>query len=422
VPAASQQSGGDFGSRFFDDLRNLFGRLQRSELDRAFQGAKPIRCSDLAGQAGEWKEVAFLNDDRKLGDWHFDNLDEVKSNLVAYVFSGNCRGEEGALRVATSYPVTESLEEFRQRKIPFSKVVINDNDPVSVTFDRATGAYTFQLPYVYSERQNGTDIVYTLTPPRKTSSPEPGVAIEFRCKALSDADLTYRFLLCRSRVVTQTNRYQDQTARASLGSAAYYILSDGKEASSSVKLDFGSDVDSSSNDAGSRSNSNPNSDKAGDQQRFPQLAKPPENAWQPAPADARLTYIADDEFRLRFNPQTWATRIDKPQMLADGNLSAFVATSLPARNKEYCVWRAGLPAQVNQLLSAAASETFGYSLSFRKDLQSAMSSIFEIQGDNGIVAGTLQCYFPQSQTPADLTIGRWMSIVGKQIELDVRRR
>ena len=423
VPAPSQQqSGGDFGSRFFDDLRSLFGRLQRSELDRAFQGAKPIRCSDLAGQAGEWKEVAFLNDDRKLGDWHYDKLEDVKKDLVTYVFSGDCRSEEGALRVATSYPVTESLEEFRQGKIPFSKVVINDNDAVSVTFDRTTGAYTFRLPYVYSERQNGTDSVYTLTPPRKTSNPEPGVAIEFRCKALSDADLTYRFLLCRSRVVNQDNRYQEQTARSSLGSSAYYILSDGKEASSTVQLDFGDNRDSTASDAGSGSNSKPYSDKGEDQQRVPPVAKPPENAWQPAPADARLTTIADDEFRVRFNPQTWAGRIDKPQMVAGGSLSALVATSLPARNKEYCLWRPGLPAQANQLLGAAASEAFSYSLGFRKDLQSAMSSIFEIQADIGVVAGTLQCFFPQSQTPADLTIGRWISIVGKQIELDVRRR
>src|SRR5690242_2826597 len=100
VPAPSQQSGGDFrsrgdfGSKFFDDLRSLFGRLQRSELDRAFQGAKPIRCSDLAGQAGEWKEVAFLNDDRKIGEWHYEKLEDVKGDLVAFVFSGNCRGEE----------------------------------------------------------------------------------------------------------------------------------------------------------------------------------------------------------------------------------------------------------------------------------------------------------------------------------------
>src|SRR5262249_8258526 len=51
-----------------------------------------------------------------------------------------------------------------------------------------------------------------------------------------------------------------------------------------------------------------------------------------------------------------------------------------------------------------------YSLGLRKDLQSTTSSVFEIQ-DNGVVIATLRCYFAQSQTPADLTIGRWLSIV-----------
>ena len=424
VPAQSQQdkgdfgreANGDFGRKFFEDLRSLFGRLQRSELDGAFRRANGIHCSDLAGQMAEWKEVAFLNDDRKLGDWHYDNLEDVKSDLVAFVFSGTCRGDASPLRVATSYPVTESLQQYQQGKIKFSQVVINDNDPVGVTFDSTSGAYTFQLPYVYAERKNGADSVYTLTPPRTSSTPENDVAIEFRCKAINDADLTYRFLLCRSRVVNRDGRYREDTP--SLGSAAYYILSDGKEASSSVKLDFGRDADSSST-ASPEANNSPR--KVDDRGRFPQPARQPENVWQPAAADARLSLIADDEFRLIFNKQTWTGRIDKPQMIADGNLVVAAPPSSAMRNKQYCVWRPGLAAQVNQLLESTAGDAFGYSLSFRKDLQSTITSIFEIQGDNGI-AGTLECYFPQSQTPADLTIGRWITTIGKQIELDVRRR
>ena len=314
--------------------------------------------------------------------------------------------------MATSYPVTESVQQFQQGKIKFSQIVINDNDPVSVTFDSSSGAYTFQLPYVYSERKNGTDIVYTLTPPRLNSSPEAGIAIEFRCKAINDADLTYRFLLCRSRVVNRDGRYREDTP--SLGSAAYYIMSDGKEASSSVKLDFGREADSPSATPSEADNT---PGKLDDRGRFPQPPKQPENAWQPAVSDARLSLIADDEFRLIFNKQAWIGRIDKPQMIADGNLAAAATTSSTMRNKQYCMWRPGLPAQVNQLLEPNATDSFGYTLSFRKDVQMAVSSIFEIQGDSGTVAATLECYFPQSQTPADLTIGRWLSIVGKHIEL-----
>src|SRR5215471_20340592 len=93
APAAEQENG-DFGSKFFEDLGALFGRLQKSELQRAFQRAKPIQCSDLAGQAGEWKEVAFLNDDRRLGDWHFDSIEEVKRNLVTFAFTGTCSTDQ----------------------------------------------------------------------------------------------------------------------------------------------------------------------------------------------------------------------------------------------------------------------------------------------------------------------------------------
>ena len=400
---APAQENGDFGTKFFDDLRSLFGRLQQSELDRAFQRANSIRCSDLVGQTGEWKEVAFLNDDRKLGDWHFDNIEEVKRDLVAFLFSGTCRGEDGPIRVATSFPIQESSQKFQEGKIPFSKIEINHNDPVSALFDRATGAYTFELPCVYAERKNGTDDVYTLTPPRTTSKPEPGIAIEFRCKALSDADLTYRFLLCRNRLVDRDTRTQDQRRRRSVGSGAYFILSDGREASSTVKLHFGDET------------------AAAEPERTPQPAKAPVSTWQAAPSDARLTVIADAEFRLKFNAETWKGRIDTPQLLTEGSLSKFISASVPVRGKEYCVWRPGLPAQVNQLLDAA-NESFGFSLGFRKDLQSATSSIFEIQGDNGVIVATLQCFFPQSQTPADLTLTRWISIVGRNIELDVRSR
>jgi hypothetical protein len=38
-----------------------------------------------------------------------------------------------------------------------------------------------------------------------------------------------------------------------------------------------------------------------------------------------------------------------------------------------------------------------------------------------VTVGTLQCFFPQSQTPADITLARWVSTVGKTLELDVRK-
>jgi hypothetical protein len=62
---------------------------------------------------------------------------------------------------------------------------------------------------------------------------------EVRCKALSDSALTYRFLLCRVNLIDQVSRLpRGVQALSSLGGAAYYILSDGREEGSTVKLTF----------------------------------------------------------------------------------------------------------------------------------------------------------------------------------------
>jgi hypothetical protein len=223
---------GDFASEFFGDLGRLFGRLQQSELARAFDQAKPIQCSDLVQDGGQWKQVAFLNDNRKIANWHYDSIDAVKRDPVTFVFSGGCRSEIDPVSVATSYPVQESVEQFQAGRIAFSEIVMSHNDPVTVSLDTNKNAYSFLLPYLYVERKTAFRISYTLTPPLTTSKPEETVAEEFHCKALSDTALTYRFLLCRTQLVAHTSSIRD------LGNSGYYVLSDGKEASSSVKLQF----------------------------------------------------------------------------------------------------------------------------------------------------------------------------------------
>src|SRR5512135_2274870 len=65
-----------YGSKFFDQLRTIFGRFQNSDLDRVFQQSKPIQCSELVGRKGEWRPVAFLNEDRRLGHWCREILEE----------------------------------------------------------------------------------------------------------------------------------------------------------------------------------------------------------------------------------------------------------------------------------------------------------------------------------------------------------
>ena len=413
-PERGEESG-LFGSKFFDNLRSLFGRLQQSELQRAFQRAKPIHCSDLVGETGEWKEVAFLNDDRRLGDWHFDSIEEVKRDLVTFVFEGRCSSEGSPMKVVTSYPVEESVKQFEAGRIPFSKVVINENGPVSVVFDRSTDAYTFTLPYLYRDpgnRSTTSDPLYTLIPPLLTSKPERNVALEFRCKAISDTELTYRFLLCRTRITdrdARDTRDARQSSRPSLGSAAYYILSDGKEASSSVKLSFGGDVDSTPE---------PPAPTAQPHAPEPDIV-PAKTTWTPAASQARLVDVGKGQFRLRFNSHTWSGRIEKPQLLT-AEMLLDSAASKPTPNKAYCAWRPASQSLAKQLLEKPDDGTAIYSLEFKKDRPSVISALFDVQNENGRALGVLQCDFPQSQTPADVTVSRWISVVGKHIELEVR--
>ena len=89
-----------YGSKFFGQLRTLFGRFQDADLQRAFREASAIQCSELVGQKGEWRPVAFFNEDRSLGDWCKETIDQVKSDLAVYTFQGECSGN-GHVEVAT---------------------------------------------------------------------------------------------------------------------------------------------------------------------------------------------------------------------------------------------------------------------------------------------------------------------------------
>ena len=86
-----------YGAGFFDQLSSIFGRFRDADLKRVFQTAKPIQCSDLVTDKGEWREVAFFNENRKLGDWYHSDLDELNSDLSVYIFKGSCGEQLGGL-------------------------------------------------------------------------------------------------------------------------------------------------------------------------------------------------------------------------------------------------------------------------------------------------------------------------------------
>src|SRR5262245_2029944 len=151
-----------YGRRFFVQLRGVFGRFRDADLDRAFEKAEPIQCSELVNDKGEWRTVAFFNEKRELGDWYRRTLEEVKSDLAVFVFSGACRGEHGAVQLVTKFPVTESIDAYNQRRIGLDEIEVNVNAPVRASFDAQTQAYSFDLPYLFLVDQKENENIYSL--------------------------------------------------------------------------------------------------------------------------------------------------------------------------------------------------------------------------------------------------------------------
>jgi|WetSurMetagenome_2_1015567.scaffolds.fasta_scaffold196280_1 hypothetical protein len=228
-----------YGSKFFAQLHLLFGLFQDADLQRAFREAKSIQCSELVEGKGEWRPVAFFNEDRKLGDWCKESIDQVKSDLEVYTFRGECSGN-GRVEVTTEFPTTTSYEEYVQRKIELNQIDVTVNDPVKAVMNSKTMAYTFELPYLF-QTSGGPRKAYSLTAPDRNTAYAADVTSRWECKAVYSKDLTYRFLICRVNTVPRRPLRRNETWDASFGSSAHFILSDGTEAKSSVNMTFGNE-------------------------------------------------------------------------------------------------------------------------------------------------------------------------------------
>src|SRR5262245_30910808 len=119
APAAEDAQ---YGRKFFVQLRAVFGRFRDADLQRVFDGAQPIDCSELVNGDGEWRTVAFFNEKRELGDWYRANFEEVKSDLSVFLFKGVCRGEHGPVQLTTKFPVSESVEAFNRSQVGFDQI------------------------------------------------------------------------------------------------------------------------------------------------------------------------------------------------------------------------------------------------------------------------------------------------------------
>jgi len=225
-----------YGTRFFEQLRAIFGKFRDSDLQRVFDGAHPIQCSELVGRKGEWRPVAFFNEDRKLGDWCRESLQQVKSDLVVYTFKGTCSGDQGSVDVATEFPTTESLDAFYQRSIKLEDVDITVNDPVKASLNPKTMAYTFDLPYLFQTEQRGTLRTYSFNAPNRNSSYAPEVTSHWECKLVSSEDVTFRFLICRTATIPRGPAARNTKYEPYFGASAFFILSDGMEAQTKVRV------------------------------------------------------------------------------------------------------------------------------------------------------------------------------------------
>jgi hypothetical protein len=231
-----------YGSKFFYQLRSIFGRFRDADLQRAFQEAQPIQCSELVGHKGEWRTVAFFNENRELGDWCRESLEEVKADLAVYTFKGVCSGDQGPVQVATEFPTAAGIEAYNNREIDLNQIDVTVNDPVNAALSPRTMAYTFELPYLFlTGRRNSTNI-YSLNAPDRDAAYAEEVTSRWECKSVSSKDVTYRFLICRTATVPRGTAARKQRWEPSFGATAFFVLSDGTEAHTSVNLSFGDGI------------------------------------------------------------------------------------------------------------------------------------------------------------------------------------
>jgi hypothetical protein len=80
------------------------------------------------------------------------------------------------------------------------------------------------------------------------------------------------------------------------------------------------------------------------------------------------------------------------------------------------MWRPSAATLANKLLEPAPAPTV-QTMQFRKDPQGVVA-VIEMDNDSGSAVGSLQCFFAQARTPADITVARWLSIVGSSVVLE----
>ncbi len=360
----------------------------------------------MINEPGEWRTVAFFNEKRELGDWYRSNFDEVKTDLSVFIFKGTCRGDHGPVQLTTKFPVSESVEAYNQQRIRLDDVEVNVNAPVRASFDSQTNAYTFDLPYLFLVGQQDNQDIYSLDPPRLLGRDKyaPDVNDHWDCKSVVAENVTYQFLICRTSTVPRNRPGRSQPYTQAFGSSAYFILSDGKEAASSVKLSFGD-----SNDA---------------QHTI-------EDTSVPRRRTASGRCLGSTRFRRKTSGRP-ARRVPDPLFSPGLEWSNWVCPGVKRtadvelrlretcyRCRLLCMASGGNAAQA--LLAADSAGGVRYSVSAHDaDNQSSTSVNFNLVAQNGTRFGSLQCSFPRASSAAGIAFGRWSSTVGNYLTLEIR--
>jgi hypothetical protein len=406
-----------YGSHFFDQLHNIFGIFRDEDLQRVFQMAKPIRCSDLVVSKGEWRTVAFYNEDRSLGEWCRNNLEEVKADLSVYIFKGSCKGDRGSIQVTTQFPIGSSIDAYTEGRIPLDQVDVNVNAPVSVVFDTRAQTYNFELPYLFLTGRRNSGNIYSLVAPTREDRYAPEVAHRWECKSVRSNDVTYQFLICRTATVARSAAMRNQDQGPGFGASAYFILSDGMEAQTSVSLSFG--------DAGPPADNPP---ATASPVPTPARSSPTDGekeksvgGWQIPDVRSRILDVRKNEFRIRFSPQAWTGKIGAPEVLSDLKMSSTKSVRL-REGADYCLWRPGDASLVDRFLTNEDDRDVLYYLDgFDKNVQSPASLVFDMRTHSGTELGTLKCYFLHSKSAANIDFNHWVSVVGSHLTIEIRQ-
>jgi len=162
----SEEEESAYGTRFFDQLRSLFGQFRESDLRGAFARAKAIQCSELVGRNGEWRPVAFFNEDRSLGDWYRRDLDEVKTDPSVYTFQGTCTGDRGTVQVGTEFPTTAGIEAYKRGKVGLGQIEVTVNGQSRILGPGDAYYFDSRLPHRFrNPGDEECEIVSACTPP-----------------------------------------------------------------------------------------------------------------------------------------------------------------------------------------------------------------------------------------------------------------